>query len=56
VKFWVKDGVLAKYEFKVQGKVEFNGNESEIERTSTIEIKKVDATRVEVPEDARKKL
>lgn len=56
VKFWVKDGVLTKYEFKVQGKVEFNGNESEIERTTSVEIKKIDATKVEVPEDARKKL
>jgi hypothetical protein len=56
VKFWVKDGLLAKYEFKVQGKVSFNDNEMEVDRTTTVEIKDVGATKVSVPEAARKKL
>jgi len=55
-KFWVKDGVLSKYEFKVSGKMEFNGNEVDLDRTSTVEIKDVGATKVEVPEGAKKKL
>ena len=25
MKFWLKEGVLAKYEFKVQGTISFNG-------------------------------
>lgn len=56
VKFWVKDGALAKYEFKVTGKVDFNGNQMDIDRTTTTEIKEVGTTKVEVPEAAKKKL
>lgn len=55
-KFWTKDGVLSKYEFKVSGKVEFNGNEMNQDRTTTVEIKDIGATKVEVPEAAKKKL
>lgn len=56
VKFWVKDGVLSKYEFNVQGKVNRNGTDREMNRTTTVEIKDVGATKVEVPEEAKKKL
>jgi len=56
VKFWVKDGVLTKYEFKVQGTISFNGNDVDIDRTTTVEIKDVGSTKVDVPEDAKKKL
>ena len=56
VKFWLKDGALSKYEFKVQGKADFNGNEVDVDRTTTVEIKDVGATKVDVPEDAKKKL
>ncbi|MFO1478101.1 MAG: hypothetical protein U1F98_15805 [Verrucomicrobiota bacterium] len=56
IKFWIKDGVLVKYEFKVSGKVNFNGNERDVERTTTVEIKDVGTTKLSVPEDAKKKL
>jgi hypothetical protein len=56
VKFWIKDGVLSKYEFKVQGKVSFNGNDRDVDRTTTTEIKDIGTTKVEVPDDAKKKL
>jgi hypothetical protein len=56
VKFWLKDGVLSKFEYKVQGKVSFNGNDRDVDRTTTVEIKDVGATKVEVPDDAKKKL
>jgi hypothetical protein len=56
VKFWLKDGALSKYEFKVQGKVDFNGNEVDVDRATTVEIKDVGTTKVEVPEGAKKKL
>lgn len=56
VKFWIKDGVLAKYEVKVQGKVSTNGNDRDVDRTTTVEIKDVGTTKLEVPEDAAKKL
>ena len=56
VKFWLKDGVLSKYEIKVKGTVSFNGNEFDNDRTTTVEIKDVGSTKVEVPAEARKKL
>lgn len=56
VKFWVKDGVLSKYEFKVQGTMSFNGNERDIDRTTTTEISDVGTTKVTVPDEAKKKL
>jgi hypothetical protein len=55
-KFWVKDGVLTKYEYKVTGSMNFNGNDIDVDRTSTVEIKDVGSTKVEVPEGAKKKL
>ena len=56
VKFWVKDGSLAKYQYNVQGTMSFGGNDIEINRTTTVEIKDVGTTKVEVPEEAKKKL
>lgn len=55
-KFWVKDGVLSKYEFHVEGTVTFNGNDREMNRTTTVEIKDVGTTQVQVPDEAKKKL
>jgi hypothetical protein len=56
VKFWVKDGQLAKLQFKLTGKVDFNGNEIDVDRDTTVEIKDVGTTKIEVPEAAMKKL
>jgi len=56
VKFWVADGKLTKYEFKVTGKVSFNGNDRDVDRTTTVEIKDIGTTKIEVPEDVKKKL
>jgi hypothetical protein len=56
VKFWVKDGALKKYEFKLKGKISFNGNDFPNDRTTTVEIKEVGTTKIEVPEAARKKI
>jgi hypothetical protein len=55
-KFWVKDGVITKYEFKVKGTVTFNNNDMETDRTTTVEIKDVGTTKMDVPEEAKKKL
>jgi hypothetical protein len=55
-KFWIKDGALSKYEFKVKGNVNFNGNDMDIDRASTVEIKDVGTTKLDVPEEAKKKL
>ncbi len=56
VKFWVTDGMLSKYQTKVQGAVSFNGNDRQVDRTTTVEIKDVGKTTVTVPEEAKKKL
>jgi hypothetical protein len=57
VKFWIKDGVLAKYEIKSTGKTQFGDMDPmEVDRTTTVEIKDVGATKIDVPDDAKKKL
>lgn len=56
VKFWVTDGKLAKYQFHAKGTISFNDNDREVDRTTTVEIKDVGTTKVEVPADAKAKL
>ncbi len=58
VRFWVKDGRLAKYEFVIRGKIATGADkkETEVSRTTTVEIKDVGMTKVGLPEDAKKKL
>jgi len=56
VKFWLKDGALTKYEIKVQGKVTAGDRESDINRTTTVEIKDVGTTKMDVPTEAVQKL
>ena len=56
VKFWLKDGALAKYVVNVKGTVTTpNGDERDVDLTTTTEIKQIGATKVEVPEAAKKK-
>ena len=55
-KFWIKDGALTKYQTKVKGTVSFNGNDREVDRTTTVEIKDVGSTKITVPDEAQKKL
>ncbi|HEY7118240.1 MAG TPA: hypothetical protein VH475_16755 [Tepidisphaeraceae bacterium] len=56
IKFWVKDGVLSKFEYNVQGSMTINNEDRDINRTTTTEIKDVGSTKVEVPADAKAKL
>lgn len=53
-RFWVKDGVLAKYEFAVRGAMTWNNNDIEVDRTTTVEIKDVGTTKLSVPDEARR--
>lgn len=56
-KFWIKDGVLTKFEFKVKGSVDFGGNgDMPVDRDTTTEIKDVGKTTVTVPDEAKKKI
>lgn len=56
VKFWVKDGAISKYQLNLQGTMNFNGEDRDIDRTTSYQIKDVGTTKVEVPEAAKKKL
>jgi hypothetical protein len=56
VKFWIEDGKLVKYQYHIQGTVSFNGNDRDVDRTTTVEIKDVNATKIDVADDAKKKL
>ena len=56
VKFTTKDGVLSSYELHVSGSVSFNGNNRDVDRTTTVQIMDVGSTKVEVPDEAKKKL
>lgn len=56
VKFWIKDGALTKYEIQIQGKVTAGERVMDINRTTTIEIKEVGTTKLEVPDEAKPKL
>ena len=48
--------MLTKYELKTFAKITFQDEERDIDRTTTTEITDVGSTKVEVPEDAKKKL
>ena len=52
--FWVANGELTKYEFHVKGTVSFGGNDRDVDRDTTVEIKDVGATKIEMPADVKK--
>jgi hypothetical protein len=57
VKFWIKDGVLTKYQTKVSGTMkDRNGDDRDIDRTTTVEIKDVGSTKITVPNEAKSKM
>jgi hypothetical protein len=56
VKFWVNDGKLVKYQFHLAGSADFNGNAFDIDRTTTVVIKDVNSTKIDMADDAKKKL
>ena len=50
VKFWIKNGVLTKYQYNVQGTINRNDEDVDIDRTTTVEIKDVGTTKITVPD------
>jgi hypothetical protein len=58
VKFWVKGGLLTKYEFSLKGKMTVGEDKREVDvsRTITVEFKDVGTTKLTLPEEATKKL
>ena len=56
-KFWVNtDGVLTKFQYNVKGTMTINNEDRDVDRTTTIEIKDIGTTKVEVPAEAKSKL
>ncbi len=56
VKYWLKDGALVKMQVQVSGTIAGRNGDRDMARTTTYEFKDVGSTKVEVPEDAKKKL
>jgi hypothetical protein len=56
VKFWIKDGVITKYVYKVSGTVTRNGDDTDVDRTTTVEIKDIGSTKITVPDEAKSKM
>jgi len=56
VTFWVANGKLTKYSFHVTGTMNRGDQDMDIDRTTTVTIKDVGTTKVEVPAEAKKKL
>lgn len=52
VKFVVKDGVVAKYELSLTGKMTFEEQERDIGRTTTVEFSKLNSTSFDISEEA----
>ena len=56
VKFWIQTGALTKYEINIRGKVTAGDRESDVNRTTTVEIKDAGTTKLEVPAEAKQKM
>jgi hypothetical protein len=56
VKFWVKDGQLVKLLTTVSGTVNFNGDDRDVNRTTTTEFSDVGSTKFDVPAEAKAKM
>ena len=54
--FWIANGELTKFETHVKGTVNFNGNDNDVDRDTTVEIKDVGTTKIDVPDDVAKKM
>lgn len=55
VKVWLKDGAVTKIAYNVKGTVTANGQDRDIDRTTTIEFSEVGTTKIEVPAEAKEK-
>ena len=54
--FWIANGELTKFETHVKGTMSFNGNDVDVDRDTTVEIKDVGTTKIDVPDDVAKKM
>jgi hypothetical protein len=55
VKVWLKDGQLVKLQLQLQGSINFQGQDRDIDRTTTTEFKDVGTTKIDAPAEAKAK-
>jgi len=56
LKMYTKDGVLTKYTSHITGTMNRGGQDVDIDATTTTEVTDIGSTKVDVPDDAKKKL
>lgn len=58
VKFWIKSGLVTKYEYNLRGRITLHDHNQrfDIDRTTSVEIRDVGTTKVEIPPAAKEKL
>ena len=56
IKIWVVNGALTKYELKAAGAMSFNGNDINIDRTTTVEFKDAGSAKIDAPADVIAKI
>jgi hypothetical protein len=56
LRVWTKDGAVTKLQYHVTGTVSFGGQDRDIDRTTTTELKDVGSTKVDVSDEVKKKL
>ncbi len=56
IAYTIKDGALVRVKYTVKGTISFNGEDRDIDRTTTIEFSDVGKTKVEIPAEAKAKL
>ena len=56
LKVWLTDGKLVKVQVKISATMTLQGEERDVTRTTTYEVKNVGSTEVTVPDEAKKKL
>jgi len=56
IKVWCRDGVISKMENHASGTITFNGEDHDIDRTTTTEFSDVGTTTLSIPDEAKAKL
>ena len=55
-KFWERNGVLTRYELQAEGTMSRGGTDTDVRRTIGVDFSDVGSTKLEVPDEAKKKL
>lgn len=56
VRFWTSNDMLTKFQFTIEGTMSIQGEQRQINRTTTVQIKDVGTTTIDVPPEAKEKM